>query len=120
MAELRASGDLAALQVARLESKAADLAEIRAEVVWSPVTNRGILRTVQLPIAPAGQTYQLWIFEKGNPSPRPAGVFPGGDSAEIAVQPAVTIRDAAAFAVSIEPAGGSPQPTGPVILLGGV
>ena len=120
IAELRASGDLAALQVARLESKAADLPEIRAEIVWSPATNRGVLRTVQLPVAPPGQAYQLWIFEKGDPSPRPAGVFPGGDAGEIAVRPAVPIRDAESFAVSIEPAGGSPQPTGPVILLGGV
>jgi len=47
-------------------------------------------------------------------------VFLGGDAQEIVFQPAVMIRDAVSIAVSIEPAGGSKQPTGPVILLGGV
>ena len=119
VATLRSEADLTGLKVARLESKAADWPEIRAEVVWNSATRRGVLRTAPLPLAPPGKTYQLWVFENGDPSPRPAGVFEGGDAQEIVFQATGEVRDAVTFAVSIEPDGGSAQPTGPVILMGG-
>ena len=67
----------------------------------------------------ATQTYQLWLVPAtGNPIS--AGIFQpgqaGADSSLTATVPAGTT--AKAFAVTIEPAGGKPQPTGPKVLIG--
>jgi anti-sigma-K factor RskA len=72
-----------------------------------------------LPAPSATQTYQLWLVPAtGNPIS--AGIFQpgqaGADSSLTATVPAGTT--AKAFAVTIEPAGGKPQPTGPKVLIG--
>jgi anti-sigma-K factor RskA len=70
--------------------------------------------------APAGKTYELWVI-RGDRAPEPAGLLAAGDGpvaarAERVERPA----EVTAFAVSIEPAGGSPSPTGPIVLAGAV
>jgi anti-sigma-K factor RskA len=71
-----------------------------------------------MPPLPAGQQYQLWLIENGQRSD--GGVF----SVDIAgyhtmpVTPPRPITDYNAFGVTIEPAGGSPGPTGPRVLGG--
>jgi anti-sigma-K factor RskA len=75
--------------------------------------------TSNLPAAPSGRTYQLWIVPaQGNPIS--AGVFQvdslgNGQVMLPALPPDVTAK---AFAVTLEPAGGVPQPTGPKVLVG--
>ena len=63
----------------------------------------------RLPAAPAGKTYEAWVIPKGK-SPAPAGLFEGGATATF-----VPIRGKVArgsqVAVTVEPAGGSLQPT---------
>ncbi len=68
---------------------------------------------------PAGKTYQLWLIPaEGNPIS--AGVFdPDAQGAGVILLPPLPEGVAAkAFAVTVEPAGGVPQPTGPIVLLG--
>jgi len=70
--------------------------------------------------APANKSYQLWLFPmKGDPIN--AGVFnPATDEIShwmMKMSPGVT---PASFAITLEPAGGMPHPTGPKVLAGSV
>lgn len=74
-----------------------------------------------LPTLPANQTYQLWLLPaKGNPIS--AGTFEVDTRGNGQVLlPSLPVGvPAAAFAVTIEPSGGVPQPTGHKILIGAV
>lgn len=72
----------------------------------------------QLEAAPSGKSYQLWVVPaEGNPIS--AGVFqpvPGQMDHWMMAMPQGVVPKA--FAVTIEPAGGMPQPTGPKVLVG--
>ncbi len=90
-----------------------------AKAFLDPENRRLFLYVYNLPPPPEGRTYQLWLIVAGSP-PVSMGVFgiqPDGrgrlDSASV---PAFTGQ--VTVAVSIEPAGGMPQPTGPIILMG--
>jgi anti-sigma-K factor RskA len=78
-----------------------------------------LLYSVDLPALPAGKTYQIWLVPV-NGAPIGAGIFGASETRQgrllTAEVPANT--RAKAFAVTIEPAGGVPQPTGPKVLLG--
>ncbi|TIQ96583.1 MAG: anti-sigma factor [Mesorhizobium sp.] len=69
----------------------------------------------------AGKDFELWMIE-GKTAPVSMGVIPAGQTARMAVTPAVQekLAQGAVLAVSLEPAGGSPtgQPTGPVVAAG--
>jgi anti-sigma-K factor RskA len=71
-----------------------------------------------LSAAPPDKSYQLWLVPaSGNPIS--AGILTpeaGVGSRLVATMP--TGIAAKAFAVTIEPAGGSPQPTGSKVLVG--
>jgi anti-sigma-K factor RskA len=73
-----------------------------------------------LPPAPADKSYQLWLVPM-NGAPISAGVFnpKSGQMSHMMMKlPAgVTAKE---FAVSLEPAGGMPHPTGPMVLVGPV
>jgi anti-sigma-K factor RskA len=79
-------------------------------------TKRAWFYALNLPANPTGTTYQLWaMYEK----PAPVGVFqigPGATS-QMFAKPLPTFVSAKKFAVSLEPSGGSPEPTGPLYLL---
>jgi anti-sigma-K factor RskA len=68
-----------------------------------------------LPEAGGARTYQLWLIPARGPA-RSAGLIggEGGDRRELV---AGDLSDVATFGVSVEPEGGSPQPTRPVLLL---
>jgi anti-sigma-K factor RskA len=75
----------------------------------------GHLLAANLPPPGPGKTYELWIITGGKP--RAAGVFDVDAAGRAArpVEPIVTGR-ADVFAVTLEPAGGVPAPTGPIVL----
>jgi anti-sigma-K factor RskA len=72
----------------------------------------------RLPQLTAGKTYEFWLVPaKGNP--QPAGLFKTnaqGIAVNVLAQ-SINPSDYAAVAVSIEPTGGSPQPTSTPILI---
>lgn len=74
---------------------------------------RGVLLLASnLPLAGQGKTYEFWLIPKGK-APIPAGLFQSnaaGDAVHAAPE-ASRIENLAAIAVSVEPDGGSPQPT---------
>jgi anti-sigma-K factor RskA len=78
-----------------------------------------VLYSADLPALPKDKSYQMWLVP-ANGAPISAGLLgPGGHAwgsmwtAEVPVN-----TPAKAFAVTIEPVGGAPQPTGPKVLLG--
>jgi anti-sigma-K factor RskA len=89
------------------------------QVFWNRAAHSLILNTFRLKPAPTGRAYQLWLMPKqGNPIP--STVFNTESGGHQLVQGiSVPVNEAiAGFALTIEPAGGSPQPTSTPILFG--
>lgn len=68
--------------------------------------------------APADKSYQLWLVPAIG-APVDAGLVAASQQSGPVVAHFQVGLSAAAFAVTLEPAGGSPQPTGPKVLVGG-
>jgi Anti-sigma-K factor rskA len=90
----------------------------RAKVFWSERAKRGILVAGNLEPLPPDRQYQLWVFDKGRPVD--AGVFDADPSGRALVESKdlAAVATAENFAVTVEPRGGRPQPSGPIVLLG--
>jgi len=88
------------------------------KILWSAQEKKALFYASNLPLPPEGKTYQLWII--ANNKPFDAGIFsvdPQGTG--FLRVPSLSEADRAQkFAVTLEPAGGVPQPTGDMHLLG--
>jgi len=84
-----------------------------ATVVRSPKEHRAVLVTEDLPEPPAGKVYQLWL-QTPSEDMVPAGLMPAGGSTALLDGNA---DDAIGVGLSLEPAGGSEQPTEVVALI---
>jgi len=88
------------------------LGPVTASVVRSPSEGRAVLVPDRLPEPGAGKTYQMWyVPPQGNPVS--AGLLAG--TAPTLLEGSG--QDAAAVALSVEPTGGSPQPTTTPVLV---
>jgi anti-sigma-K factor RskA len=67
-----------------------------------------VLVVRQLPVAPAGKTYEAWVIENGKALP--AGTFDGGGRT-IVIRLTRALPAGAIVAVTVERAGGVEQPT---------
>lgn len=116
IADLEHRDPLAETQVAPLASKLD--ASYLAAIAWDNDAQEGILKVHRLPAAELGKDYQLWIIDPNSAAPVSGGVFTvkADGSATIHFSPAQKVSSAAAFAVSMEPAGGSASPQGPIVL----
>ena len=88
-----------------------------AMVFVEPDTRRGFFYANNLPALPAGKTYQLWVITD---RPVSAGIFSldRGRKGRVMIQSVPDVTKIQKFAVSMEPAGGKPQPTGSIYLAG--
>lgn len=77
-------------------------------VYWNPALQDVYVDEVTLPAAPSGKQYQLWALKDGKPID--AGMIEVTDG-KASLQQMKKIQAAEAFAVTLEPAGGSAQPT---------
>lgn len=94
-----------------------DLAGSAARVFWDVRRGSWRLYADNLPPAGAGKTYQLWLVTAQ--AKISAGVFdPASEEASGSVAVPADAGSVVAAAVTPEPEGGSPQPTGKIILLG--
>jgi anti-sigma-K factor RskA len=93
-------------------------ANASAQAFWSP-TQGLLLAGTNLPTLPAGRVYQLWMVTPEQAALGIALVTPdaGGRVTTITPTPQGVTR-LAAIAVTVEPAGGSPSPTGEKVLMG--
>lgn len=91
-----------------------------AQVFWRKDVQTWLVHAFEMPRLAGGRVYQLWFLENGRAVS--AGVMdtdPEGHAIMVVRVPP-EMRGATHAAVSVEPRGGSAQPTGPVVLLGGV
>jgi hypothetical protein len=90
------------------------------QVFWSRAQGTWLLHAFNLPRPSAGRTYQLWFvtpdarISAGLLEPDPEG------HAILVVSVPPPARRATLAAITEEPSGGSPQPTGPIVLAGSV
>jgi anti-sigma-K factor RskA len=92
--------------------------EASARAYLDPESQRLVLVVYQLPPPPPGRSYQLWVISGGEPVS--AGVFdvkPGGDT-RYATTAAPPLEGPVTIAVTLEPEGGVPKPSGPMVLAG--
>ena len=78
-------------------------------VAFHPGERRSWVIASGLPDLPDGKVYELWYAPSAQAGVRPAGLFVPKDGT--AVAPTDVGQSVAVLAVSVEPAGGSPQPT---------
>ncbi len=79
--------------------------------------DKAVFYAFDLPPLPDGKTYQLWWIDSGA-APVPAGTFAPDPSGRATVR-VENVRPAGqqpVWAVTVEPAGGVPQPTGEMVL----
>ena len=81
----------------------------KARVLYNPATHKVYVDVKSLPALPAGKQYQLWALDKGKPVD--AGVLLATTATGEGLQPMKDIASAQAFAMTVEPEGGSINPT---------
>lgn len=90
----------------------------RGRVLWDTRRNTAFFYGLHLPQIPSGKTYQLWVIADN--SPKSAGIFKvdqeGNNVMELKSLPEPSKIQK--FAVTLEPEGGLPQPTGEMYLAG--
>ncbi|MDD8019393.1 MAG: anti-sigma factor [Bacteroidota bacterium] len=91
------------------------------KIMWDPERKSAVLQVSKLPALPADKDYQLWFLDK-NKTPVSAGVFSVTTDQEnmfkVFSLNVPDKKEITAFAVTMEPKGGMPQPTGTMYLLG--
>lgn len=82
-----------------------------------PESRRAVFYASNLPALDSGKTYQLWFIPEGQ-APVSAGVFGVDDrgAASVPVERVAPVDQIQVWAVTVEPAGGVPQPTGAMVL----
>ena len=90
----------------------------RARMMWHAQAG-GVFVAAGLPAPPPGKAYQLWAIAGSN-APVSAGVFTvdAAGTGSLSVRPLPGVSTVSAFAVTLEPAGGLPAPSGEMYLLG--
>ncbi len=90
-----------------------------ARMFWDRIANRWTLITHDLPSVRNGRTYQLWLVT-AKAEKISAGTFNTDARGRAVVQATYALAEAdlAAIAITEEPSGGSPQPTGTILVAG--
>ncbi len=106
-----------ALKVTRLTATGA-APEPSIDVHWHPEQKTGVLVARNLPKVEPNRTYELWLIDGS--APIPAGTFntDANGTAIVEIQRLTAAGEPKKFAITVEPAGGSPAPTGEIRLVG--
>jgi anti-sigma-K factor RskA len=103
------------LQAADAEEVFLDLGDAgRATVTRSKSLDRAVITTEDMVSAPEGKDYELW-FQTPEESMVPAGLMP--DAPDQTVMLDGSAADAIAVGITVEPDGGSDEPSGAPIAL---
>jgi len=89
-----------------------------AQVVVSPSKQRLVVVSDQLGAVPDDKAYALWAI--GDQGPVLAGLFRPGTDGRVESQVDVDLSGAQQLGVTVEPKGGSDQPTTPILVSGAV
>ena len=107
--DARANDARAAAILADADSTRVSLGE-QGQLVRAP-DGRSVMVVRNLPAAPADKTYEAWVIDAGGPVK--AGLFEGGGQQIVLLEEPVP--EGAMVAVTLEPEGGSDQPTGDIL-----
>jgi anti-sigma-K factor RskA len=80
-----------------------------AKVLFNAATHKVYVDVRSLPVLPADKQYQLWALDKGKPVD--AGVLTVATASGTSIQHMKDIASAQTFAMTVEPVGGSANPT---------
>jgi anti-sigma-K factor RskA len=94
---------------------AAGEGEIRGRAVVAPDRGEAVLVTSGLEPTPADRTYQVWLIDE-DAAATPAGLLEVDADGRSLCELSGDLTETAAIGVTIEPAGGSPQPTTELLL----
>jgi anti-sigma-K factor RskA len=110
---------LSSPDVIKVDLKGQPAAPAAAGRAFYSGTRGTIFTATALPPLPSSQVYQLWIVTAAGPLS--AGLLsPDPQGSALVVAGTTAPQPPAAFAVTVEPAGGVPAPTGARVLVGGV
>ena len=120
IARLEERDVLSRVQIAALSSKLENAPNANAVVVWDEKKQRGVLKVTQLPRNTENQDYQIWMVDPRYKDPVDGGVFHVSNDGTLSVpfHPNAPVREAQAFAISLERKGGVTKAEGPIVLLG--
>lgn len=99
---------LQARDAQRFEQKVGDAT---ATIVRSPGLKKAVIVTANMPDAPVGKVYELWL-QQGTEMVA-AGLMPAGKANKVLLEG--DAASAAAVGITVEPAGGSEKPTLPPV-----
>lgn len=120
LSRLRLVGGIAASPQTRLVALAGlvEPGEAFGQALVDPVGHRAVFYAYGLRPTEEGKTYQLWFISDG--APVSAGIFAvdAHGRAMVLVEDVAPVETIDAWAVTVEPAGGVPQPTGTMVLKG--
>lgn len=86
---------------------------------WNLKQQRAVMRTAGLTPAEAGKVYQLWFIKDGKPVPsRTFNTGADNKGLESGIETPATMTGVTAVAITVEPTGGSLQPTTTPFLVG--
>ena len=118
LTQLREKDAFATARIATLNPPATNYEKSLGVVVFDPHKQEGVVKLNHVPQAAEGKDYQLWILDPVTGKPVSAGILRPSEDGSVTFKPVRRLPSADTFAVSLEPAGGSDQPSGPVILQG--
>lgn len=119
--DLRETNHLSHVRVALLNSLLAGSSKSVAVSLWDNQTQSGEFIGHGLKPLAADKDYQLWIIDPKSAAPVDAGVFQvdKDGNARLTFKPRTPVQEAGKFAVTEEPKGGKPAPSGTMVLAGG-
>lgn len=83
------------------------------EIVWSNERGQGVFIGTDLPAVDAGETYALWVIDETGQAP--AGLFTPDADGHATVLIDGELVSGTTLGLTVEPAGGSPNPTGEIL-----
>jgi anti-sigma-K factor RskA len=88
----------------------------RGRMLWDRRQNKALFYGIDLPLVPPGKTYQLWAI--ADSTPISMGIFKVDESGDTVMRMESVPASVQRFAVTLEPDGGVPLPTGEMYLAG--
>ena len=91
--------------------------QARGELIADEASNSGVLVIAGLSQLEPGKTYQVWLIDASGPKSAGLLTVDSNGQAVLVVTSELTIGEFDALGISIEPEGGSDQPTGEIVVL---
>lgn len=88
------------------------------QLFWNRQQHRAIVHGYRLKPVPAGRAYQLWFIKDGRPVPSVTFKPEADGRAKVEQIPVPVDGAVSAAAITVEPEGGSAQPTSPIVMVG--